>query len=129
MFVPKGLTIPGDTVTLSTDSGMIGVPMQTYQGIEARCLLNPRIKVGRAIQIENPAISIIKRKNSIYGVTDPLEAVPSLNKPDQKFGNYKVWYHVHRGDSRGNEWETSIVCTSVDGVQPTKGPSLNYMTE
>ncbi|MGG6461392.1 baseplate hub protein [Solilutibacter silvestris] len=123
-FVPRGKSIPGQAIQISTTGGMIGVPIQTYQGIEARCLMNPAIRVGRTIQIENAAINVAKRNTPVVGVTNAGDVFPSLNAPTEQFGSYRVGYLEHSGDTRGNQWETYVICTSIDGTQPNSGPAI-----
>ncbi|MDI3308517.1 MAG: hypothetical protein QJR07_15605, partial [Acetobacteraceae bacterium] len=57
IFLPKNGYIPGEAVVLNSASGLIGMPEQTIGGIEARCLLNPRIHVGRLVHINNRDIN------------------------------------------------------------------------
>jgi len=48
--------LPGTAVVLNSRTGLVGWPVQTFNGIEARCLLNPRIKAGAMIQIDQASI-------------------------------------------------------------------------
>lgn len=54
----KGKPLNGNTFVLNQKTGLIGIPEVTEQGIRAKCLINPAIKLGGSIKIEsenNPA--------------------------------------------------------------------------
>ena len=55
----------GDAVLLKADSGMIGYPSFTQDGISVECFYNPRLKLGGQIKIE----SIVPRASGYWKIT------------------------------------------------------------
>lgn len=95
-----------DVVVLNSATGMIGWPEQTQDGIRVRCLLNPLIEVGSRIQIDNT--SILRAQ-----VSTDVHFLNNYPKTDAD-GLYRVYVIEHRGDTRGNDWYSDIVCLSID---------------
>lgn len=96
----------GEIVSLDPNSGLIGVPEQTEAGIAIKCLLNPRIKVGSFLHVNNSLIrtSQVKQGQTFYGL--------------DKDGIYRVIKLTHKGDTRGQDWYTECDCITQSGVLP-----------
>jgi hypothetical protein len=103
-LVKRDSFLPGAPVKLNVDSGMIGTPQQTNEGVNVKCLLNPNIKVGGRIEINNSSIARLKIDLSVAGTSSNLPALLSND------GNYFVLVAEHSGDTRGVDWYTSMVC-------------------
>lgn len=56
-LVPNTGYLPGQAVQINSATGMIGTPEQTEGGIMIRCYLNPLIRVGQLVQINNGDIN------------------------------------------------------------------------
>lgn len=123
-FVPKKDTLPGAVPVLTSASGLLGVPEQTVDGISATCLLNPAIKAGSKIQIDNASIATSQLNGSAYLGTD----VPFFAGTD-KDGFYKALCVTHSGDTRGDDWTTELICIAVDGTAPVGGPTLDAVPD
>lgn len=124
-IVPRDGFIPGsEPPLLTSESGLLGTPILTYQGIQGRCLMNAAIKVGSLVQLRNSDITQLSLKHPILGVTDPGSIVPTLNNPVETYGTYKVLAVTHEGNSRENQWETRFICCDVDNTAFTGGPGL-----
>lgn len=108
VFVPKSSYLKGERVVLTSDTGMIGTPQQTNEGVNVKCLLNPNIKIGGQVQIDNASIQAFKinlsQPNSAANIPAPLTAD----------GVYYVLVAEHTGDTRGVEWYTSLICLNID---------------
>lgn len=114
--IPLPSYLPGDAVVLNARSGLIGVPEATDNGIEARCLLNPAIKIGQRIQINNAAINQLQVNSQSYPKYSDL-TFPAQVTND---GFYRALVVEHEGDSRGgNPWWTSITCLALDSSSGT----------
>ena len=108
---------PGHAVVLDAASGLIGRPELTDDGVSARCLLNPKIRVGGLVQIDQKTINRTiqqsptdnTRFNSRGGTAASQNANAALN-PD---GLYQVFVAEHRGDTRGGQWYTDLICLAV----------------
>lgn len=119
-FVPTTSYIPGDIPLISATTGLIGVPEQTQGGISMRVLLNPTIKIGQVVKLDNAsAINLFR-----YGLDVQSQASNALLSTSIKTNSDGLYYVMnanHFGDTRGNEWYSDLVCLSVDATVP---PSL-----
>lgn len=124
-IVKNNETRPGSAIVLNARTGLIGMPVQTFDGIEARCLLNPEIKPGSLVQINNASIQMAAISPN-YGSGGQNEKLPSTDAD----GFYKVYEVSHHGDTRGTDWYSDIVCVAATsaGYIPDRivsvGPSL-----
>ena len=109
--------IPGQTIVLTSATGMIGMPVQTVDGIVVKSLLNPNIVPGRQIQLDNASIQGAQ-------ISVDYTAVNYFPSTDAD-GFYKV-YAVHQnGDTRGQDFYTDLICTAVNGTQPLSSTYTN----
>ena len=74
-----------DVLLVSKETGMVGLPMPTYNGINVKMLLNPNIRVNDRIKLES-------------------ERVPMCN------GYYYVLRLQHEGELRSNQFYTTLFC-------------------
>lgn len=107
-FVGNKTYLPGTAVVLTSNTGMIGTPQQTNEGVNVKCLLNPNIKIGGRIKIDNASIQRFKINlavpNSAANIPAPLQAD----------GVYYVLVVEHSGDTRGQDWYSNMICLNVD---------------
>lgn len=103
--------IPGDAIVLNSTTGLIGVPVQTIDGVNFRCLLSPNMKTGRLVQINNSDINSTTLVSPV-APNDPF-FLPNLAPGD---GIYKVYKLKHIGDTRNLEWYTEAICVAVNGT-------------
>ena len=78
IFLPKDKVLNDEAVLLSQETGMIGAPEQTDDGLELSCLLNPALQIGGLVEVQ----SIIEHFN----------------------GEYKIIKLAHSGDGLGGDW-------------------------
>lgn len=113
-MIPLDGYLPGQIVEVNSRSGMIGLPELTEQGISARVLINPSIRVGGLIRINNKDINQLVQKNE----TDPtkfntfggIQRLASVSAD----GLYRVYVVEHIGDTRGQEWYSNIIALAVE---------------
>lgn len=106
--------LPNTAVVLTSATGLIGRPEQTQDGIKARCLLNPEIKMGGRVQINNSSINLASLQTSVQGQVNN-ELLPRIADD----GFYRVIVADHVGDTRGNDWYSDLICIALDdGVTP-----------
>ncbi|MDF0491604.1 hypothetical protein PX554_26165 [Sphingomonas sp. H39-1-10] len=98
----------GDDIPINMHTGMVGWPLQTQEGVNVRCLLNPRIAVGLVIDLYNSSI----QQAQISPARNFVNTLPKLDPG----GKYKVYYFEHSGDTRGNEWYTDIIGLSLSNA-------------
>lgn len=121
-FVPINGYLKGEAVVMTSKTGMVGTPQQTNIGVNVKCLMNPLIRVGGRIQINNKSIAGFKINLSVPG--SPANTPVSLRAD----GFYYVWAIGHEGDTRGNDpWFTNLVCISTSvSSNPLNATTTSY---
>lgn len=106
-----GKTLPGGAIVLNGRTGLLGLPVLTVRGVEARSQMNGRIIPGTAVKIDSKDIQIAAGGPG-YG-QDASQLAYELNAKDRLSadGIYKVVFAEHLGDTRGPAFETSFVCS------------------
>jgi hypothetical protein len=109
VVIPNSGYLPGEAVVLNSQSGLIGVPEVTDSGINARMLLNAKLRIGGLVNINQKLINqqVVQQQgypsyNSLY--------FPAQVSSD---GNYRVLVMSHEGDTRLLPWWTDITCLNV----------------
>ena len=112
--IPLTGYLPGEVVVINSQTGLIGTPETTQQGLTLTCLLNPRIFVGQRIKLNNKEINqtIVKDR------TADLSTALNLFASESADGIYRVCVHEFEGDTRGNSWYSHIVALSIDPSAP-----------
>ncbi|MES2498923.1 MAG: hypothetical protein V4570_00190 [Pseudomonadota bacterium] len=115
-MVPLTTYMPGEIPVLTGATGVIGLPEQTQNGIRLKVLLNPAIKIGQAVKLDNASIQKFK-----YSLSITQEASNLLNEQSNKINNDGLYYVMiadHTGDTRGNEFYTDLTCLAIDAAVP-----------
>lgn len=113
-FIPLTGYLEDQAVVLNAQTGLIGQPEATNDGIMVTCLLNPKIRIGTRVQINNKDINSVTVKEQ--GFPEYTSLSFPANVADDGF--YRVFVAEHEGDTRGNEWYTNLVCLAVDPSTP-----------
>ncbi len=118
-MTPHDATLPGEAVVLTAATGMVGLPQQTEDGIAVRCLLNPQLRKGGLVRINNASIQRARyAQNSTSGNTHG-ELLPGIDDQGganaSGDGTYKVIWVDYSGDTRGQEWYCDLMCLTADG--------------
>jgi hypothetical protein len=120
MIKPDGY-LPGDVVVLNSDTGMIGLPEQNLKGIVVKSLLNPEFHYGGRVKIDQSSI-----QESLFS-TSRSEGAPDTgfqrkNTPSiAKDGIYRILRVDHDGDSEGQDWYSTLICTNASaGTTPSQ---------
>lgn len=115
-FTPTKTYLPGEIVLVTDETGMIGAPQQTNEGVNVKMLLNPRIIPGGRIHLDNENIQLQKLNlEQIALAKGDVQAINNLFPPRLNSNGY--YYNLvleHTGDTRGIEWYTSVVCLNID---------------
>lgn len=106
-------TLPGGPVTLNGRTGLLGLPVQTMQGIEARMQLNGLLRPGGVVVIDSKDIQRAEFSPA-YGAAGQNAVQEGVSIAAD--GRYKVYVVEHYGDTRGATFETAIVCLSVGSL-------------
>ena len=122
-FVSNTGYLAGQAVVLNSQTGMVGIPEATNNGIEVSALLNPNIKIGTRVQIDNAAINQTQ-SNSNVGFPTFNDYTFIANVTNDGF--YRVLVVAHSGDTRGNEWYTKMTCLALDASAAPGSSVLAY---
>lgn len=99
---------PGEAVVLSSTTGLIGVPEATQDGVRARALLNPLIRIGCLVQIAKSDINQITTQQQGLKYDRAIATVVTAA------GFYRVMVAEFSGDTRGQDWYVDLICLAVD---------------
>ena len=117
--VPIRGLLPTQAVLLNSKSGLVGTPEQTNDGIKVRALLNPMLKIGGRIIVNNKDIelaTISENKTTKTGEKKQPADKPATIADD---GAYKVIKVEYTGDTRGNDWYCDMIAIDIDETAPT----------
>lgn len=112
IMVPETSYMPGEIPVITSETGMIGMPEQTQNGIQIKMLTNPSVKVGTLIQIDNASVQRYEYSLNI-GQQAQNERIEQQAKL-QDDGFYYVMVAEHDGDTRGNDFYTDVICLAAD---------------
>lgn len=113
--------LPGEAVSLNSQTGLIGFPEQTQQGIKVRSLLNPRFQVGTRVQIDNASIQQMPLSIGLSGVQENA-FLPQITDD----GIYRILVCEHEGETRGNDWHSNLLCCAVNEATPPSIAKRGY---
>lgn len=102
--------LPGQAVVLTAKTGLVGTPEQSQDGVRARCLLNPQLRVGSRVKIDNR--SILRAKIDMNYTA--INMTPKVSND----GFYRVLIAEHSGDTHGTDWHTNLTCIGLDSTVP-----------
>ena len=98
---------PTEAIELNYKTGLVGQPVQTREGVEFQCLLNPQIKINSWVHINNAYISEMDVK---YG--------EMLVQPLDVDGLYRITERTFLFDTRGNDWYLNCRAVTQTGGTP-----------
>lgn len=114
-IIPLDGYLPGERVVLNRDTGLIGRPEQTQEGIRARSLLNPRLNCGGLIQIDQTSINkVIAAKANKASLAYNSWTEPLYVADTSADGIYRLYVVEHSGDTMGQPWYSDLVCLRAD---------------
>ena len=110
---------PGEAVLLTGESGLIGQPEQTNEGIKVRALINPRFRVGGRIKLDNASIKEFRTEIKVGA----FNKAPRLDDD----GLYRILAVDYQGDTRGNDWYADLICVGIDDSAPIGSKLVDTM--
>lgn len=124
-LIPLTGYLPGEAVVLNSQTGLIGQAESTQQGVRAVCLINPKIRVGTRVQIDNALINktVSTDKNIVPSYDNPFAGAYASIAAD---GFYRVIVQEFEGDSRGNPWYANLICLAIDPSAPPASSVQEY---
>lgn len=115
-IIPLTGYLDGEIVVINARTGMIGIPEATNNGIEVMCLLNPLLRTGRRVKLDNASINQTTIRDQGFPRYSDLNFPANVSDD----GMYRVLVIEHKGDTRGNDWQSSLTCLAVDpSAKPT----------
>lgn len=110
--------LPGEAVVLNMHTGLVGLPEQTQDGVRARCLINPRLRIGGLVQIDNTSINQLLAQTSqklpVGQITYNQWAGLQFPADVTNDGFYRLYVVEYTGDSRGQDWYCDLIGLAVD---------------
>ncbi len=100
-FVKENGALPDEAFVLNSATGLVGSPVQTTDGVQCTCLLNPRLKIGSVVQIAQK------------DVTESIDAESAALAAD---GYYRIYSLDFNGDTHGNDWYCNFVGVALDAT-------------
>ena len=120
VMVPVDKSIPNLQFEVNANTGMLGAPETNDKGISVKMLLNPDLRIGGTVHLDNNNIRINRQKTrTLQTKREKLETNRPLGRENEKLsrlspdGVYKIISVTHRGDTRGNQWESEVECVSL----------------
>jgi hypothetical protein len=114
VFVPNNAYLPGTAVVISSETGMIGTPQQTLEGVNVKTLLNPKIQISTRVQLDNKLVARLAINLAVPGTASAIPAPLTTN------GVYYVLVVEHTGDTRGVDWYSSLTTIFIDPTTPVQ---------
>lgn len=115
-MVPQAAYLPGEIPVLTAATGVVGLPEQTQNGIRLKILLNPAIKIGQAVKLDNASIQRLR-----YGLSVGETASNLFTEQTAKINNDGLYYVMiadQIGDTRGTEFYSELTCLAIDAAVP-----------
>ena len=116
-ILSKVSLLPTQAVVLNSQSGLIGGAEQSTQGVLAKALLNPMLKIGAHVIINEQDVSVAKlkhQKEHQSGDTKDADKLAIIAKD----GSYKIIGANFKGDTYGNDWYSEVICIDIDAAPP-----------
>jgi hypothetical protein len=107
-------------VVLNSDTGLIGWPQQTENGIVARCLINPAIKVHTQVKIDESQINGAEQDNTPLGATSSRNLDLKNTGQIAADGIYRVVFLEIEGDTRSQPWWMTLTLLATE-ASPNQG--------
>lgn len=123
-IVPMDSYIPGTAVVLNYQSGLIGVPELTDEGLRCRCLIDPMLSVGGLIRLNNADINKLTQAqpNAPDGNLAYNQYQIQANSVASADGTYRVYVIEYSGTTRGDDWYADIIGLAVNTTNNTVKP-------
>ncbi|MBK5145839.1 hypothetical protein I2494_19410 [Budviciaceae bacterium BWR-B9] len=119
MIRPNG-TYLSEAVELNSNNGLIGYPQQTMGGgINVRCLINPNIRMGGLVRINQGSIYRTALSNDEIG--NGPGRISTINAD----GDYIVGSIDYRGDTRGQNWYMDLMCIAKGSADLMNNSTIN----
>jgi hypothetical protein len=100
----------GSAIAIGPETGLVGIPEATDNGVVVKTLLNPNLAIGGTVKIKS---DLIVQTTTLNHFRPDLGYVAVSSTEDL----YRVMSIEHTGDTRGQEWYSDIVCLAINPDQ------------
>ncbi|MBD2816353.1 hypothetical protein ID850_16765 [Xenorhabdus sp. Flor] len=108
-IIPKK-TYLTEAVVLNYQTGLIGMPEQTIgAGINVKCLINPKIRPGTLIRLDNASINEAGKSTGAIASGNDVNEIPAATDAD---GDYVVINVSYFGDTREKMYYMELICVA-----------------
>jgi hypothetical protein len=111
VLVSDGGVRAGEAIVVGPQTGLLGVPEATENGVVVHTLLNPNFAIATPVQIDSSLIVQTVTLNHFRPNLGYVFSTSDLNL-------YRVLAIDHTGDTRGQEWFTDITCIALNADLP-----------
>lgn len=125
-LIPVNRYLPGPPIEMSTQSGVVGIPEATNEGIKIQCLMNPLLQVGGTIRVNAELLntflgsSINLAQGGSAGVSYRSRGKDiDFNAKVTFDGVYRIYVIEYEGDTRGQKWYCNLTCLATDNTTQT----------
>jgi hypothetical protein len=125
-LIPVNKYLPGPPIQMSTQTGVVGIPEATNEGLKIQCLINPLLQVGGTIQLNADLIntfigsSINLAQGGSAGVSFRSRGKDIDYVAKTTFdGVYRIYVIEYEGDTRGQKWYANLTCLATDKTTST----------
>jgi hypothetical protein len=117
VMVPFGSTMPNEAIKVDSTTGLLGAPQINDKGISMKLQLDPSVVPNGKLWLSNNEV-----KAAVFKAPMLLREHQKKSKAHVRLdpdGVYKVLVVNHKGDTRGNDWYSEIMCIGLDAKIPT----------
>lgn len=114
-IIPFENYIPSEAIEVTSQTGMIGLPESTIGGLNVTVLINPKIRIGTVIHINNASIQQYEYSQNVKQGAGNFTASKGGARIDDD-GLYYVMVAEYVGDTHGQEWYSKLTCLAVDAT-------------
>ncbi|WP_126242310.1 phage protein [Burkholderia gladioli] len=123
IMVPETSYAPYDIPEINSATGMVGWPVQMINGITFKTLLNPSLKIGGLVHLNNASIQ--QYQYSLNVTQQGTQGRAQFENKIDSDGYYYLMSVNHKGDTRGNEWYSDALCLAADSTAVAKSITNN----
>ena len=123
MIEASKYSIENEVQFITARTGMIGMPQLTSEGLKVNCLLNPKMKYKTRVKVDLSNLQT-EAYDIEYGQQDKDQVFKNPKSAIGAEGVFVIMSVIHRGDNRGNDWYSELICTSINGTTPLTGVAI-----
>jgi hypothetical protein len=110
--------MPGEVVIINSATGLVGIPELTVNGVEFTCLLNPKLRIGSLVKIDNKTVNINATLITDRSAVGPIPEASPFFASESADGLYRCAVIDYEGDTRGTPWYSHVTALAVNPALP-----------